>query len=148
MSAAAGDSLSVKAVRLAVQAATGWSLDSAKLRAVVRDSCAEYLEQQQQKQQQQAEQQQQEQQQKEGEGGEPHQGVSEAAVTKAVHKLLEKGELSLCSAGLARNLLPHAPAGGLVCADRPEATNNTFFPSGTQCLCSALVSTALPTVYS
>jgi hypothetical protein len=77
VAAAAGDSLSVKAVRQAVQAATGWCLDAANLRAVVKATCAEFLQQQQQ---QGGEQQQQQQ-----------EGVSDAAVTKAVRKLLRKG---------------------------------------------------------
>jgi hypothetical protein len=78
VAAAAGDSLSVKAVRQAVQAATGWPLDAANLRAVVKATCAEYLQQQQQADNEQQQQ----------------QGVSYAAVTKVVCKLLKKGELA------------------------------------------------------
>jgi hypothetical protein len=80
VAAAAGDSLSVKAVRQAVQAATGWPLDAANLRAVVKATCAEYLQQQQQQQG--------------GDEQQQQQGVSDAAVTKVVRKLLKKGELT------------------------------------------------------
>ncbi|WIA42573.1 hypothetical protein OEZ86_008551 [Tetradesmus obliquus] len=75
IAAAAGDALSVKAVRQAVQAATGWCLAAANLRAVVKATCAEFLQQQQQQQE----------------------GVSDAAVTKAVRKLLRKGGGPSCS---------------------------------------------------
>jgi hypothetical protein len=60
-----------------VQAATGWPLDAASLRAVVKATCAEFLQQQQQCDEQQQQQ----------------DGVSDAAVTKVVRKLLRKGEL-------------------------------------------------------